>query len=350
MPSNAAASFVIGSTLPSTQAVYYDRLAVRSLFAHLGFQGMTAERQIPKNAGRTTQIYTYNLSPFTANVAAAGTDVGGGVVDTAPPTATEGSVGTPITPTEASIQATLGQYVDYVNVSDFAMAVDIGKPLEQLSEMLGYRGALVVDTLIQQGYDAAVSTDATASVQVPDGSFMTRAVINTAVATIRGKNGRPFAGGRHRGIMHPYILSDVANDLTANGVLDVEKYTREGQKWIEAGLAEDNEIIPIAGVDFVMSTNVPLIANLPASGKSSYATYISADETMFSIALGGFEDVPDESNFKANIYQFAPTSFDPGGEIGGAVSYNFKFVVTPRPAASGTVLPFRRILSETAVA
>jgi hypothetical protein len=121
----------------------------------------------------------------------------------------------------------------------------------------------------------------------------------------------------------PYILSDVANDLTANGVLDTEKYTREGQKWIEAGLAEDNEIIPIAGVDFVMSTNVPLVSNLPASGKSSYATYISADEMMFSIALGGFEDVPDESNFKANIYQFAPNSFDPGGEIGGAVSYNF---------------------------
>jgi hypothetical protein len=79
----------------------------------------------------------------------------------------------------------------------------------------------------------------------------------------------------------------------------------------------------LAGVDFVMSTNVPLVANLPASGKSSYATYISADEMMFSIALGGFEDVPDESNFKANIYQFAPNSFDPGGEIGGAVSYNF---------------------------
>jgi hypothetical protein len=112
MPSNAAASFVIGSTLPSTQAVFYDRLAVRSLFAHLGFQGLTAERQIPKNAGRTTQIYTYNLAPFTANVSAAGTASGGSVVDTPPPTATEGAVGTPITPTEASIQATLGQYVN----------------------------------------------------------------------------------------------------------------------------------------------------------------------------------------------------------------------------------------------
>jgi N4-gp56 family major capsid protein len=322
MPSNSAASFVIGSSLPSTQGVYYDRLAVRALFAHLGFQGLTAERQIPKSSGRTIQIYTYNLSPFTANVSASASDIGGSAIDTAPTTATEGIVGTPITPTEASIQAVLGQYVDYVNVSDFALAVDIGKPLEQLSEMLGYRGALVTDTLIQQGFDAAVSTDSTASVQVPDGSYVTRAVLNTAVATIRGKNGRPFAGGRFRGIMHPYILSDIANDLTHNGVFDTEKYTREGQKWIEAGLAEDNEIIPVAGIDFVMSTNVPLVANLPSSGKSSWETYITADEMMFAIALGGFEDVPDESNFKANIYEFAPSAFDPGGQIGGAVSYN----------------------------
>ena len=81
-----------------------------------------------------------------------------------------------------------------------AGVVQIGKPLEQLSEMLGYRGALVVDTLTQQGFDAAVSTDPTTNLQVLGGSYMTRAVINTAVATIRGKNGRPFAGGRMRGI------------------------------------------------------------------------------------------------------------------------------------------------------
>ena len=174
----------------------------------------------------------------------------------------------------------------------------------------------MVDTLIQQGFDAAVSTDSTCSIQLADGSYVTRAVLNTAVATIRGKNGRPFAGGRMRGIMHPYVLNDVANDTTINGALDTEKFTREGQKWIEAGLAEDNEIIPIAGVDFVMSTNVPLVANLPVSGKSSWATYITADETMFSIALGGFEDVPDESNFKANIYEFAPSAFDPKDSIG----------------------------------
>ena len=121
----------------------------------------------------------------------------------------------------------------------------------------------------------------------------------------------------------PYILSDMANDKTINGVLDVEKRTERGQKWIEEGLVEDNEIIPVEGVDFVMSTNVPLVSGAPVSGKSSWATYITADEMMFSIALGGFEDVPDESNFKANIYEFTPTAFDPGGEIGGAVSYNF---------------------------
>ena len=124
----------------------------------------------------------------------------------------------------------------------------------------------------------------------------------------------------------PYILSDIANDLTHNGVLDTEKYTREGQKWIEAGLAEDNEIIPIAGVDFVMSTNVPLVANLPSSGKSSWETYITADEMMFAIALGGFEDVPDESNFKANIYEFAPSAFDPGGLCETLASEKFTLI------------------------
>ena len=174
--------------------------------------------------------------------------------------------------------------------------------------MLGYRGALVVDTLIQQAYDAAVSTDATSSVQLGNGTYMSRQAINVAVATIRGKNGRPFAGGRMRGIMHPYVLSDMANDTTINGVLDVEKHTDRGQKWIEEGLAEDNQIIPVEGVDFVMSTNVPLISGAPVSGASSWATYITADEMMFSIALGGFEDVPDESNFPSmnNIQAWSP--------------------------------------------
>ena len=146
------------------------------------------------------------------------------------------------------------------------------------------------------------------------------------------------------------MLSDAANDKTINGILDYLKRTTEGIKAIEEGLVQDNEIRTIEGVDFVMSTNVPLFSGSPVSGKSSYATYITADEMMFSIALGGFEDVPDESNFKANIYEFSPTAFDPGGEIGGAASFNFKFVVTPRPAANGTFLPFRRVLAETAVA
>lgn len=32
--------------------------------------------------------------------------------------------------------------------------------------------------------------------------------------------------------MHPYILSDMANDKTVNGVIDTEKRTERGQKWI----------------------------------------------------------------------------------------------------------------------
>lgn len=111
--------------------------------------------------------------------------------------------------------------------------------------------------------------------------------------------------------MHPYALADLANEAaTSNGILTIERYTERGQKWIESGLAEDNEIVPVAGIDFVMSTNVPLVSNKPTTGKSSWETYVTADECFFSIALGGFDDVPDESNFRANIYSFAPTAFN----------------------------------------
>src|ERR1700723_3327638 len=110
--SNSSASFVIGSGLPSTQAVYYDRLAVKALFAHLGFQDLTAERSIPMKSGKTTQIFTPNLSPYNS--------VGASAADTPPSQATEGTVGTPLVPAESKITAVLGQYVDYTNISDFA--------------------------------------------------------------------------------------------------------------------------------------------------------------------------------------------------------------------------------------
>jgi hypothetical protein len=35
----------------------------------------------------------------------------------------------------------------------------------------------------------------------------------------------------------------MANDKTVNGVIDVEKRTERGQKWIEEGLVEDNHIV-----------------------------------------------------------------------------------------------------------
>ena len=69
-----------------------------------------------------------------------------------------------------------------------------------------------------------------------------------------------------RGIMHPYILSDIANDTTINGTLDVEKRTERGQKWIEEGLVEDNDIIPIEGVDQKVHVKLSLIKLNPATG------------------------------------------------------------------------------------
>ena len=80
-----------------------------------------------------------------------------------------------------------------------------------------------------------------------------------------------------------------------------------------------------------------------------YRGRLKCDVNALVQAIVAFSELVSFMGERLVECEFSPTAFDPGGEIGGAVSYNFKFVVSPRPAASGTFLPFRRILSETAV-
>ena len=75
------------------------------------------------------------------------------------------------------------------------------------------------------------------------------------------------------------VISQRANVLKRDASLEELEALVRGLRRITKSV-EDNDIIPIEGVDFVMSTNVPLVSGLPVSGKSSWATYITADEMI----------------------------------------------------------------------
>lgn len=305
------ASAVTNTNLSNTQAVFYEAQAVEALYAELAMLTLTTPSQLPTRKGKTIQFFTYALAPFTSGVTAGNT----------PAQATEGAPGTGIVPTAPSVQATIGQYANFVTCSDLNLEVAIDDELANLSQHLGYQAAMVVDTITQLEIDAAVGIDGAANIIVPDGSVSTVSTMRTAVASMAGRNIRRFEDGYYHGLIHPFVLGDILNDAANNGLTDVLKRTESGQKLLQEGLGQGDErpVVDFAGIRWVQSTNVPLTTGVPTAGKSAYSTYITGKDAIFSVKLGD-TDVPKDRNFRAKVIKFTESAFDPAGVIGGGVS------------------------------
>jgi N4-gp56 family major capsid protein len=297
--------------------VFYDAQAVEALYAELAFLTLTTPSTLPTRKGKTIQFFTYALGPVTAGVTAGNT----------PPLASEGAPGTGIVPTAPNVQAVIGQYVDFITCSDLNLDVAIDDELTNLSQHLGYRGALVIDTVTQLELDAAVTIDGSANIVIPDGSYMTASTVRAAVASLAGRAIKRFEDGFYHGLIHPFCLGDILNDATVNGLTDIVKRSESGQKLLQEGFGQGDErsVVDFAGVRWCQSPNVPLTANVPISGKSAYSTYITGKDGIFSVKLGN-TDIPMDRNFRAKVLKFTESAFDPGGVIGGGVSYNVKYV------------------------
>ncbi len=344
------ASAVINANLSNTQAVFYEAQAVEALYAELAMLTLTTPSNLPTRKGRTIQFFTYALGPVVAGVAAGPNLAPGNSGNNTPATAAEGAPGNGIVPTAPNVQAVVGQYADFITCSDLNLDVAIDDELTNLSQHLGYRGALVVDTVTQLELDAAVAIDGSANIIVPDGSVTTASTIRAAVASLAGRSIRRFADGFYHGLVHPFVLGDILNDANYNGLSDILKRTESGTKLLMEGMGQGDErpVVDAFGVRFVQSPNVPLVSGVPLAGKSAYNTYITGKDGIFSVRLGN-TDIPQDRNFRAKVLRFTESAFDPAGVIGGGVSYNLRYVAAPRPGVGYGTQGVKRIQAESAI-
>lgn len=324
------ASALIGTGLPTSQAVYYDRQAVENLKAHLPFLLGCSRRPLPLKHGKTMQIFSPVL--FAANTTQA----------------TEGTIGTGITPTENKLQVTIGQYTDYVSFSDFLLDVAIVDSVAEFSKELGYRAALTVNTLVQQEIDAAVSNDTTVnSAASAAGQFLTSALIRARVQDLRGRNAHAISDGKFLGFIHPFSAGDLYNDTANNGLVDVLKRSVQGAALITDGTPDnrDYEIFDWAGVRWIETTTCPS-GQTVGSVSNCLNSYIIAKDAFIAVSLGATE-VPKDRNFRLMVSSFTPNQADPALQIKAAAAYNFKFAVTTRPLDT---MIFERLQYPSAIA
>ena len=142
-------------------------------------------------------------------------------------------------------------------------------------------------------------------------------------------------------IIHPYVVHDVFNDTSYNGLTDILKRDSGSHDKL-FGPISNEEAVVFAGVRFKQTTTAPSVT---ISSNTYYNTYIYSDDALFSVFLGKNPE-SGEKNYHLMI-QEAPQNgsvSDPARQIGGWVSYNTKFTNTLRP---GSTMVIRRLQSET---
>ena len=319
-----AANLTSSATLAHLQAIHYRKKALDRLQTKFVFREAGMKDSMPQGSGRTTQWFRMDNLTGTPSVK------------------TEGTVGTGQSLTSRTVQATLSQYANFVNISDFLIATDIAPTVNYASELLGYQAGLITDLITRNIIDAEAHNTA----QTALATYLRVSDLRVSRHSLQAINVLPFDNGEFLCFTHPYASYDLVNDPAALGLADIFKYnTAVGStplvKYEDRGL-----ITHVAGCKVVETTNGKTYTS---SGTNYYRTYVFGKNGLGICDLEGKgpSEVTDPSKqrFNINVIRMGPNPADPEGVIGAAVSYNFATtsVILEGPAGIGGSYRFKTL-------
>jgi len=317
------------SNLPQSTVKFYDKKFRENLKAQTPFVACSERLELPVNSGNQYEMFMY--VPFAANTTQT----------------TEGTVGSSISASVLTTNATIGEYADYANFSSLSLATAIDNTVENVAREMSYRLGESLSALVRATCDGAYIIDASVLVELAatsTASFtaLSLSQIRNSVQSMAGRSIRPFDEGSKTfaGVIHPFALGDVLADNSNDSPIDILKHTPVGQMKMDSLVSVDlTEVIelPSSGVQFYQTNLVTQTANYSGvTGLTALRTYIFGRDGVFSVNLGakgdtGFGD-GEWRNIECNIVQnAAPTVADPEGLIPGWTSYRVHFTTSLGP-------------------
>jgi len=321
----------VNTSVANYPSVYYDRVGVEELHSNLHLYQALEEKVLPQKAGVAMQIYGFNKLAANTTAATDGTPQTAGVALTA-------STGT----------ITLSQYVDYCTYSDKLLLTGISPIVEEGSRLLGYRGALTVDTVISAAVDTVTGTDTATKIDVAHSSFMTTSIARKAAAQLRSLDVKPKANGKYYGVMSSLLAFDLRNDSNAGGFQDIFRYI--DPKNLQQGTNPSNDLVAIIeGAEWYESNSLPVVTSFASTGVNGYRAYLFGKDAFFGASLSkSISQMGNNFTVQTKTYD-GTNSLDPAGQIRAASVYNFYFGLAKRPQAGSTGDAFRRITSESSI-
>ncbi len=319
--------------LPQSFVKHYDKEFIEGLHAETPFVRMCTPKDLPIKSGN--QYVLFLNVPYGGNLNQA----------------SEGTVGSGISPSVLTTTATIGEYADYINFSSYALFTAIDDTIVAQARELAYRLAVTLSEISRNVFDGLHTIDS--SVQVLLAATSTTVYTVNSIGTIRnevqslgGRSVKPFDLSRKRyvGTIHPFTWGDCLGDTTNNSAIDQLKHTVEGQMKIEelpmADLAEIFEL-PGTGIEFFASNLVTQIPNYnpgtgAIAGLTALRTYIAGQDAVIRVSLNAPGDTAYGDGSYRNVRCFTesnagPTKSDPSGLIPGWTSYRAHYTATAPP-------------------
>lgn len=289
-PANSTTS---SDLIPENDKIYYDQNLIDYAQAQLVHEQFAVKKPIPKNHGKTTEFRKYHplvkaTQPLTEGV----TPDGKKMVVTA-------------------ITATIGQFGDFIAMTDMLQLTAIDNNVLQATKLLGRQAGLTMDTVVREAMNAGANvgyastwsgtteTTHASRYSLDAGAKLTVLEVQKAVRTLRRNNAPTFNDGYYRAIIHPDCAFDLMRDP-------------EWQDWHKYASPEEaykGEIGRIGGVRFVQSTEAKIFkgdtflnASSTPPATLTVASAISSATTSISVT----PYLPTNSN--VGRYILIPTS------------------------------------------
>lgn len=252
------------ASLSAENKTFYDMDLLRNAKPNLVHNQFGQEKNIPKNGGKTIEFRKFSslpkaMTPLTEGV----TPTGKGL-------------------TVTTVTATVGQYGDFVAITDMLDLTSIDPVLTEANKLLGAQAGETLDALtanvLNAGTNVQYSGGKSARAALTADDVLTVDDIKKAVRTLKDNKAKKIKGS-YIAIIHP----DVSYDLT-NDPLWEEVKTYDAKDWY------NGEIGRIHGVRFVETTEAVTFND---GDKKVYSTLVIAEDAygVTSIEKGGLKTI-----------------------------------------------------------
>lgn len=251
-----------GNDLSPEMKTYYQKRLIDNAEPELLHDQFGSKYPIPRNGGKTTEFRRYSslkkaLTPLTEGVTPSGNKLN-----------------------VSTVNATVSQYGDYIEISDVLDLTAIDRNIEEATKLLGSQAGRTLDTITREVITAGTNvmyapkvsgsteTEVLARGSLDATALLTPKMIRKAAAKLKRMNAKPIDDS-FVAIIHPDVACDLQGDPEW---IEAHKYATPENIY-------NGEIGKLAGVRFVETTEAKIIGPSFGAGLARYTLKTALDGT-----------------------------------------------------------------------